>query len=157
LDTEHNRGVTVPDYLVNLQKNIHSNIPLSEAMQFTIAELESRSILVRAPLSPNVNVHGTGFAGSIYSIAVLAGWALCTHIMERNRMVGDLVVASAEIKYRAPISGDIQCRAEVSETDRDAFCSNFREHGKARLVLTVEVGSTPHAILQGTYYAVTKS
>jgi thioesterase domain-containing protein len=112
---------------------------------------------VRAPLSPNVNVHGTGFAGSIYSIAVLAGWALCTHIMERNRMVGDLVVASAEIKYRAPVSGDIQCRAEVSEADRDAFCSNFREHGKARLVLTIHVGSVPNAILQGTYYAVSNS
>jgi thioesterase domain-containing protein len=149
--------VPVPDYLVNLQENIHSNIPLSEAMQFTIAELDSRSILVRAPLPPNVNVHGTGFAGSIYSIAVLAGWALCTHIMALNQMAGDLVVAGAEIKYRAPISGDIQCRAEVSKADRDAFRSYFREHGKARLVLTIEVGSAPHAILQGTYYAVSKS
>ena len=145
------------DYLANLQEKIHSGIPLSKAMQFTIAELDSRSIRVRAPLQPNVNVHGTGFAGSIYAIAVLTGWALCTHIMERNQMAGDLVVAAAEIKYRAPISGDIQCRAEVSEADRDAFCSYFREHGKARLVLTIEVGSAPHAILQGTYYAVSKS
>jgi len=143
--------------LDDLQKKIRSNIPLSEAMQFTIAELESCSILVRAPLPPNVNVHGTGFAGSIYSIAVLAGWALCTHIMALNKMAGDLVVAAAEIKYRAPISGDIQCRAEVSEADRDAFCNHFREHGKARLVLTIEVGSAPNAILQATYYAVAKS
>jgi thioesterase domain-containing protein len=157
LDTEQSPGVPVPDYLVNLQENIHSNIPLSEAMQFTIVELDSRSILVRAPLQPNVNVHGTGFAGSIYSIAVLAGWALCTHIMERNHMVGDLVVAGAEIKYRSPVSGDIQCQGEVSEVDRDTFCNNFETHGKARLVLTVEVGRAPNAILQGTYYAVANS
>ena len=145
------------NYLVNLQEKIHANIPLSGAMQFTIVELDSRSIRVRAPLQPNVNVHGTGFAGSIYSIAVLAGWALCTHIMERNQMAGDLVVAAAEIKYRSPISGDIQCQCEVSEVDRDAFCTNFETHGKGRLVLTIEVGSKPNAILQGTYYAVAKS
>ena len=145
------------DYLANLQEKIHSGIPLSKAMQFTIAELDSRSIRVRAPLQPNVNIHGTGFAGSIYSIAVLAGWALCTHIMERNKMTGDLVVAGAEIKYRSPIDGDIQCQCKVSEVERDAFCKNFKAHGKARLVLTIEVGSTPNAILQGTYYAVAKS
>ena len=145
------------DYLVNLQEKIHSSIPLSEAMQFTIVELESRSISVRAPLYPNVNVHGTGFAGSIYSIAVLAGWALCTHIMELKQMTGDLVVAGAEIKYRSPVTGDIQCQGEVTEVDRDAFCSNFNAHGKARLALTIYVGSAPNAILQGTYYAVSNS
>jgi len=147
----------VTNYLVNLQEKIHANIPLSGAMQFTIVELDSRSIRVWAPLHPNVNVHGTGFAGSIYSMAVLAGWALCTHIMELNHMAGDLVVAGAEVKYRSPVSGDIQCQGEVSEVDRDAFCNNFEAHGKARLVLTIEVGSAPNAILQGTYYAVAKS
>ncbi len=144
------------DYLVNLQNKIQSSIPLSEAMQFTIVELDSCSILVRAPLQPNVNVHGTGFAGSIYSIAVLAGWALCTHIMELNQMAGDLVVADAKIKYHSPINGDIECQGEVNEVDRDAFCNNFKQHGRSRLELTIEVGSAPNAILQGTYYAVSK-
>lgn len=142
------------DYLVNLQEKIHSNIPLSGAMQFTIEELDSRSIRVRAPLQPNVNVHGTGFAGSIYSIAVLAGWALCTHIMDLNQMVGDLVVADAEIKYRSPITGDIRCQGEVNEVDRDAFCNSFESRGKGKLVLTINVGSAPNAILRGTYFAV---
>ena len=142
------------DYLVNLQERIHSNIPLSGAMQFTIVELDSRSIRVRAPLQPNVNIHGTGFAGSIYSIAVLAGWALCTHIMEINQMAGDLVVAGAEIKYLSPITGDIRCQGEVNEVDRDAFCNNFETRGKGKLVLTINVGSAPNAILRGTYFAV---
>ena len=140
-----------------LEHRIRGAIPLSAAMEFSIKTLSLDEIQVSAPLEPNINIHGTGFAGSIYAIAVLTGWALCTHIMERNQMAGDLVVAAAEIKYRSPISGDIQCQAEVNEVARDTFCNNFKAHGKARLVLTIEVCSTPNAILQGTYYAVAKS
>ena len=147
----------MPDYLVNLQKKIQSNIPLSEAMQFTIVELDSCSILVRAPLQPNVNIHGTGFAGSIYSVAVLAGWALCSHIMELNQLAGDLVVADAKIKYHSPINGDIECQGEVTEVDRDAFCNSFKKLGKGKLELTINVGRLPNAILQGSYFAISSS
>ncbi len=142
------------DHLAKLQNKIHRGIPLSEAMQFDIAELTENSILVRAPLAPNINVHGTGFAGSIYSIAVLSGWALCTHIMDVHGMVGDLVVAGAEIKYRAPVNGEIVCRCEVSEAHSAEFHGSFKERGKGRLSLTIEVGDAPEAILVGTYYAV---
>ena len=107
----------MPNHLVNLQDKIRSGIPLSEKMEFDIADLTPQSIRVRAPLPPNVNVHGTGFAGSIYAIAVLAGWALCTHIMNVRGMAGDLVVASAKIRYRAPVTGDISCHSEASEED----------------------------------------
>lgn len=142
------------NHLVKLQEKIRSGIPLSETMEFKIAELAPNSILVRAPLPPNVNVHGTGFAGSIYSIAVLAGWALCTHIMNVRNMEGDLVVASAEIKYRAPVTGEILCRSEASEEACQAFQSNFENNGKGRLILSVEVCDKPNAVLTGTYYAV---
>jgi len=147
----------MPDHLTKLQEKIRSGIPLSETMGFEIFELTPNSICVQAPLAPNVNVHGTGFAGSIYSVAVLAGWALCTHIMNVRGMVGDLVVASAEIKYRAPVTGEIFCSSEASEADCRAFQTNFETNGKGRLVLSVEVGESPNAVLLGTYYAVGKA
>ena len=123
-------------------------------MQFSIEELSSRSILVHAPLAPNVNVHGTGFAGSIYSIAVLAGWALSTHIMNVLAMDGDLVVSKAEIKYRAPVIGRIECRAVASEGECQQFQDDFNQSGKGRLSLTIEIGDAPHAVLSGIFYAV---
>ena len=75
-----------------LTKKIHEAIPLSRAMQFSIDLMDQDSIHVSAPLEPNVNIHGTGFAGSIYSLAVLTGWSLCTHIMDELVMDGELVV-----------------------------------------------------------------
>ena len=137
-----------------LQQSIRASIPLSEAMQFSIIELNPRNILVQAPLEPNVNIHGTGFAGSIYSLAVLTGWALSTHIMALKQMQGNLVVAKAEISYRAPLTDSIQCRTQVSEEDCAAFQLSFESKGTAKLALKVEIGASGNAVLRATYAAV---
>ena len=53
-----------------------------------------------------------GFADSIYSTAVLAGWALCYYKMELFElfeMSGDLVVGKAKIIYKSLITEDILC------------------------------------------------
>lgn len=145
------------DPRIDLQNKIRNAIPVSEAMQFSIAELSSGSILVQAPLAPNVNIHGTGFAGSIYSIAVLAGWGLSTHIMDLLSMDGELVVSEAEIRYRVPVTGMIECRTVASEAERKEFQDSFINTGKGKLSLRIEVGDAPHAVLVGTFYAVSRA
>jgi len=140
-----------------LQQKIRSSIPLSEAMQFNITSLSANSISVSAPLQPNVNIHGTGFAGSIYSIAVLTGWALCVHIMDELGFDGDLVVASAEIRYRSPVTGDLLCSTATSATERENFASNFISIGKAKLRLQVDVGDDSSAVLHASYVAVSRA
>lgn len=137
-----------------LEQTIRDSIPLSGAMQFSIRNLNVDGIAVSAPLEPNINIHGTGFAGSIYSVAVLTGWALCTHLMNELGMIGDLVVAKAEISYRAPVTGDLECRCFATSLQRDSFQQGWHESGKGRLSLEIEVGDKPQAILQATYVAV---
>lgn len=141
----------------DLTQKIRAAIPLSETMQFSIDRLDLDEILVSAPLSPNINIHGTGFAGSIYSLAVLAGWALCTHIIEQLGLDAELVVARAEIAYRAPVKGDLVCRSSTDAAQRDAFLQAFRERGKARLVLDIAVGELPQASLHATFVAVARA
>ena len=140
-----------------LQHKIRASIPLAEAMQFSIVELNPRSILVQAPLEPNVNIHGTGFAGSLYSLAILTGWALSTHIMELNQMRGELVVAKAEIKYRSPVTGTIRCFARTSEEDCEVFLRGFKSKSSGKLELAIEVGESGNAILQATYAAISRA
>ena len=50
-----------------LEQKIHDAIPLSAAMQFSIKVLSQDEIQVSAPLEPNINVHGTGFAGIVFT------------------------------------------------------------------------------------------
>jgi thioesterase domain-containing protein len=140
-----------------LQQKIRSAIPLSDAIQFTIDSLGMDAIDVSAPLPPNVNIHGTAFAGSIYSVAVLSGWALCTHILEQTGVAAELVVAKAEMRYRAPITGDLRCAIRIDAAERTAFLEGIRDRGKGVLRLNIDVGDRPEAILKGTYWAIAQS
>jgi thioesterase domain-containing protein len=137
-----------------LTRKIHATIPLSVAMQFSIDHLDQDEIRVSAPLSPNINIHGTGFAGSLYSIAVLTGWALCMHIIDESGIDAELVVARAEIAYRAPVKSAIECRCRASSEQRDDFLRAFHEHGKGRIMLDVAVGDLPQARLHATFVAL---
>lgn len=123
-------------------------------MQLEIVELDEGSIHVHAPLAPNINIHGTGFAGSIYSLAVLAGWAKCTHILSTNQVNAELVVARAEIKYRRAVTGDIDCRCSVGETERQEFIDQFKKLGKSKLGLSIIVGDDRNAVLTASYVAI---
>ena len=140
-----------------LTRKIRSAIPLSDAMQFSIDHLDLDEIRVSAPLSPNINIHGTGFAGSLYSIAVLTGWALCTHIIDESEIDAELVVGRAEIAYRAPVVSDIECRCSASLEQREAFLLAFRERGKGKLLLDIAVGDLPQASLHATFVAIARS
>jgi thioesterase domain-containing protein len=137
-----------------LQQKIRRVIPLSDAMQFSIREMSLDAIQVVAPLEPNINIHGTGFAGSIYSIGVLTGWALCTHIMDELGIEAELVVAGAEIRYRKPVSGDLECSCACSPAQRESFREGVDALGKGKLVLDVDIGGDRQAVLQATYIAV---
>ncbi len=140
-----------------LQQKIRNAIPLSDAMQFSITSLDLDSIRVVAPLPPNVNIHGTGFAGSLYSLAVLTGWALCNHILEEQGLDADIAIGKAEIRYRAPVTGDIECACASDAARRAAFEQGVREQGRGKIALEVSVGELPHAVLNATYVAIARS
>lgn len=123
-------------------------------MQFHIESLDKSAIAVSAPLPPNVNIHGTGFAGSIYSLAVLTGWALSTYMLEVAQIDAELVVARADIRYRAPVTSTLECVAAVEAAAREAFLDEVRSAGKGVLDLEVRVGELPSAVLQARYCAL---
>ena len=123
-------------------------------MEFAIESLDTDGIRVAAPLSPNINIHGTGFAGSIYSLAVLTGWALATHILEDAGLDAELVVAKGEIRYRAPVTGELRCSTRVDTESRGEFLRATREQGKGMLRLEITVGDAPAAVLSATFCAL---
>lgn len=138
----------------DLQDLIRSNIPLSQEMQFSISHLDMSSIRVNAPLAPNVNIHGTGFAGSLYSLSVLTGWALCFHLLNEAKVDADLVIAKAEIRYFKPVTGAIDCYSEVTQRAKDRFYKSLHERGKGRLNLEISIGDESQVVLNASYSAI---
>ena len=139
-----------------LTQRILQEIPLADAMDFSITQLSEHSIQVNAPLSENVNVHGTGFAGSLYSAAILSAWGLTTHILEQTEHDADVVVAKAEIRYKDPVHTDIRCRCEVETEACEVFLKHLDSRGRGRLSLVVEIGESSEAILSATMAAIIK-
>ncbi len=137
----------------DLQNKIHQSIPLSQAMGYRITALADTRITVEAPLEPNTNIHGTGFAGSLYALGILAAWGLCTHMIARVGLDASLVVAEAAIRYLAPVRGDIVCHCTVTETAARAFVDELTAQGRSRIALEVTIGDEPGAVIQTVMHA----
>ena len=141
------------DVAAKLERRIHQAIPLSRGMGYRIRTLSETRIIVDAPLEPNINVHGTGFAGSLYALGILAAWGLCDHILSQGGQDAELVVAEAEIKYRAPVCGDIVCECCVDADDGRAFVAALAMHGRARLSTEVCIGEKSKAVIRALMFA----
>ncbi|MGB1254945.1 MAG: YiiD C-terminal domain-containing protein [Thiolinea sp.] len=129
------------DAAQSLQQTIRSTIPMSQHMGYEITALSETSIQVSAPLENNVNIHGTAFAGSIYSVATLTAWALCYHMLQSTHTGAELVLGEGQIKYRAPIKADLQCTAEVSAEEREDFLNTLTTKGRSRLLVKVNINN----------------
>lgn len=136
-----------------LQQRIHAGIPLSRAMGYRISSLGETSIAVEAPLSPNVNVHETGFAGSLFALGILAAWGLVSHMLMQQDMDAALVVARADIRYRAPVASDIVCLCEIEKVVAEAFLGRVKIEGSGRLETQVVIGERSEALLTASLHA----
>lgn len=99
--------------IAQLQQRFHAGIPLSRAMGYQIASLSDNAIVVEAPFAPNVNVHGTVFAGSLFALGILTAWGLAMHILREagfGRRVGGCpgqrsVPFAGNVRYRLYVRG----------------------------------------------------
>ncbi|WP_049763106.1 thioesterase domain-containing protein [Shewanella denitrificans] len=92
------------DLLSQLERTWHQTIPVSEFMQIAPLSFDDEMFTVTAPLTPNINLHQTMFAGSIYTLMTLTGWGMVWLQQKRQGITADIVLADAKIKYHAPVT-----------------------------------------------------
>jgi thioesterase domain-containing protein len=137
------RAVSPKDSLAaELERTWHRDIPLAAAMQLEVAERSDDELLVRAPLAPNVNVHGTAFAGSLYSICVLTGWGAVWIALRQHALPGRIVVASARIEYRKAVAGDIICCCRLPAAARREAAEQLAATRRATLPLECSIDAS---------------
>jgi len=133
-----------------LQRIWHTEIPISAAMDIRIHSYESDVIEVHAALAPNVNVHGTAFAGSLYAIAALTGWGLTWLELHKRGLDGHIVIAEGAIRYVRPVEGEIVARCRFDPAAHTAPFAKLASTGKCRFALECDVGSGA-AVFSGQY------
>lgn len=151
--------VNSPEELcVELASTWREEIPLAAAMQIEVASFAAGELIVRAPLAPNTNVHGTAFAGSLFSTCVLAGWGRVWLAARNLGLEARIVVADSRIEYRKGVTGEIVCRCAFDERARSAELDALATSGRAAfaLVCTVDGADAPAVTFAGKYVVVLK-
>ena len=139
-----------------LENSLLTKIPLVKAMEIKVAGYDGTTLVLRAPLGRNFNDKGTAFGGSLFSLAVLAGWGLLSIKLKEDDLAGDVVIHESTVSYRLPVTGDLEaCCAIPGEPEYDRFIEDFRASGKGRIALEVRImrGSRVAVQFNGNYVA----
>ncbi len=131
-----------------LEATWHREIPVSRAMAIRIHSRTSSELVVSAGLAENINVHGTAFAGSLYSVCVLTAWGSAWLALEQGRRRGQIVARKAEIDYLRPVTEEIKCRCVLADDTRREALADFDATGRARLELVAEIESAERAAVR---------
>ncbi len=135
---------------------LHQAIPLTAAMQIDKIDYSGGQLRLSAPLEPNLNDKGTGFAGSIASIATLSGWCLLTLWLRERGIDADVMIAKSEQRYLAPVTDRLEAIATLPDDSVvEQFWQRFQEKQRARLPISVSLGNEKVIFeLKGEYAAV---
>jgi len=123
-----------------LTQRLFVAIPMAFAMGIGVSAWDGRTLCLSAPLAPNRNDKGTGFAGSLATLATLAGWALATLLAEKLAGPCQVAIFESELRYLRPVTGDFTARCTVpDEVACERLSTTLRTRGRGRVALTVEV------------------
>ena len=137
-----------------LESTWHEQIPLSRALQLRVSDFEADALETRAPLAPNINLHGTAFAGSLYAVCALTGWGYVWRLGRAHGWHGDIVLTRGEIDYRRPVRSEIVCAASTDSDAKAAFVealANGRA-GRCQVRCVIEDAERTAVEFSGAYH-----
>jgi len=133
-------GSRADSSLHELEARWHAEIPISATMGIRVHHFDGKALDVIAALTPNLNIHGTAFAGSLFSVAALCGWGQVHLQLGRAGLNGSIVFVEGSIRCLAPVRADMEARC-VWHDGADQQFALLRQSGRARIHLAVQVAS----------------
>lgn len=128
------------DAAAELESFLQNSIPLARATQATVSSFDSHGLAMHAPLAPNSNHHGTAFGGSLYVVALAAGWGLTHLMLQESGVNASLYVRRAEAEYLRPVTGDLQALAvRPSAQTIEQFIDDLNTRGRANLDVNIHM------------------
>ncbi len=122
----------------SLQAYLMAHIAPAHALGLTIVEVEP--LTIAAPLAANLNDKGTAFAGSLYSAAALAGWALLTRWCSAESVDAEVALHESSARFLAPARASFRATARApGPADLEKLKRMLARAGRGRIELRVEV------------------
>jgi len=120
---------------VALEQYLHENIPLSKAMQVSVVSVSPESVVLSAPLEPNINHRETVFGGSASALAILSAWSLLhTRLQAEHPASCRLVIQRNTMEYALPIQGQFVARSVLAQPEQwPSFLRILSRRSKGRI------------------------
>ncbi|TVO76724.1 YiiD C-terminal domain-containing protein [Sedimenticola selenatireducens] len=126
--------------LALLEETLHREVPLTRTMGVRVEEHDGRELVFLADFEPNINIHGTAFGGSLYSICAVVCWGMLHLKYEDAGLQAHSVLGDAKISYRLPVRGEIMARCRLPEDGSfETFIEHLRAGKRSRIELTAEI------------------
>lgn len=124
--------------LEGLRDYMTARIAPARAMGIRVEAIDP--LTISAPLEANLNDKGTGFAGSLFSVAALAGWALVMRWCAAERVDAEVVLQSSTARFLAPARADFRALAHEPPTaQRDKLRRMLARSGRGRTEIAVDL------------------
>ena len=145
-------------HLDQVRHKLRSQVPLIAHMGVDLVSWDGASVIVEAPLAPNLNTHGTAFGGSLYNVAAMTGWSAVHLTLMDAGHKPSVWVAKGEIDYKAPVRGTLRGVATVTDESRQQLLEAYQTKGRAKITIDVLIreGDQDAVILKAVYAAMTE-
>lgn len=141
-----NKILLHPKWCKLLQDTWHDTIPISEQMGIKLHQYTGRTLETKASLNKNINLHGTMFAGSIFSLATLTGWGMIFLQLKEKGLDGEIVLGDGNIHYHKPIT--MQPRALCNIESLNGKFELLDKHKKCSIKLSVAILDGDNAVAE---------
>jgi thioesterase domain-containing protein len=120
-----------------LERYLHEHIPLSRAMAVAVLSASEATVVLQAPLAPNINQRETVFGGSASALGILAAWSLLHVRLRAEGIASRVVIQRNTMEYERPITGEFTARSLLDEPDRwPRFTRMLARMGRARITVS---------------------
>lgn len=144
--------------LSEITSYIHEHIPLTSHLGATVESYDGKTVLISAPLIPNLNHRNTAFGGSISALGILSGWTLLFLKLKETGIRNRLVIQKSSFDFKDPIDGDFRATCTLPDQEKwEKFIKTLSRHGRARITVRskIEDSSGIGGTHVGVYVAIT--
>lgn len=143
-----------PKWCNELQTTWAETIPITEHMGIKLHQYSGKTLETRASLNKNINIHGTMFAGSIFSLATLTGWGMIFLQLKEKGLEGDIVLGDGDIHYHKPITRKPRALCHIESLN--GKLTNLQKNKKCRIQLQVDIldNENPVAEFKGIFWVL---
>lgn len=118
----------------SLEKYLHKQIPLSAAMKVSVQPATIESVILSAPLEPNINHKSTVFGGSASALAILTAWSVLHLRLVDEGIPCEIVIQSNQMEDERPISGAFTATSSLADnSDWPTFLKILTRKKRARI------------------------